>query len=58
MFALYSELDVLIIISGVMSQLAFFIVIILANLVSVSFINWQYIKTKDKMKLLLCDDIV
>lgn len=58
MFALYSELDVMLIISGVMSQLAFFIVIILANLVSVSLINWQYIKTKDKMKLLLSDDIV
>lgn len=53
MFALYSELDVILIISGIMSQLSFFIVIILANIVSVSIINWQYIKKKDEMILSL-----
>ena len=44
MFALYSELDVILIISGVMSQISFFIVIILANMVSTTLINWQYVK--------------
>ena len=46
MFALYSELDMILVISGVMSQMAFFVMIILANMVSVSIINWQYIKQK------------
>lgn len=47
MFALYSELDVMLIIAGVMSQLSFFIVIIIANMVAVTIINWQYIKHKE-----------
>ncbi len=46
MFALYSELDVVLIIAGVMSQLPFFLMLITANMVSVSIINWQYIKDK------------
>lgn len=48
MFALYSELDVVLIVSGIMSQLSFFGVLILANMVAVSFINWQYIKNKEE----------
>lgn len=44
MFALYSEIDVVIIISSIMSQVSFFISIILANIVSTTFINWQYVK--------------
>ena len=48
MFALYSELDMLVIISGIMTQISFFIVIILANIISVTVINWQYIKYKNK----------
>jgi len=48
LFALYSEVDVILIIAGVMSQISFFIVIITANLISVSIINWQYIKNKEK----------
>tara|TARA_Y100000389_G_scaffold71065_1_gene67757 strand:- start:3537 stop:3896 length:360 start_codon:yes stop_codon:yes gene_type:complete len=47
MFALYSELDVVLIIAGVMSQLPFFLMLITANMVSVSIINWQYIKDKN-----------
>ena len=58
MFALYSELDVLLIISGVMSQISFFVVLILANLVSISFINWQYIKDKAEIPLFSSDDLV
>jgi len=51
MFALYSELDLMLIIAGVMSQLTFFVVLILANTVSVSVINWQYVKHKDRLFL-------
>ena len=46
MFSLYSELDILFIITGVMSQISFFLVIIFANLITVSLINWKYIKKK------------
>ena len=46
MFSFYSELDLLFTIIGVMSQISFFVVIILANLISISCINWQYIKKK------------
>ena len=54
MFALYSELDVVLIVAGIMSQLTFFGVLILANMIAVSFINWQYIKKKeDKENALL-----
>ena len=48
MFALYSELDVMFIIAGATSQISFFIMIILANMVSISVINWQYISQKEK----------
>jgi hypothetical protein len=51
MFALYSELDVMLIIAGVISQITFFVVLILANTVSVSVINWQYVKHKDRLLL-------
>lgn len=46
MFTVYSELDVIIIIAGVTSQISFFCVIIIANILSVSIINWQYIIAK------------
>jgi hypothetical protein len=46
MWALYSELDVMFIVSGFMSQLTFFIVIIIANVISTSIITWQYITDK------------
>ena len=46
MFALYSQLDVLFIISGVMSQLTFILVLMLANMISATIINWQYLKKK------------
>lgn len=46
MFSMYAQLDVMLIIAGVMSQLSFFVMLILANMVSVTIINWQYIKTK------------
>lgn len=41
----------MLIIAGVMSQLTFFVVLILANTVSVSVINWQYVNHKDRLFL-------
>ena len=52
MFAVYSEIDILIIILGVMSQISFFVVIILANIISVTIINRYYIKSKRSTPLL------
>jgi|LauGreSuBDMM15SN_2_FD.fasta_scaffold171305_2 hypothetical protein len=49
LFSLYSELDVILIVSGIMSQISFFFVIILANVISDTFINWQYIKKKNNI---------
>ena len=49
MFALYSELDMILIVSGIISQGAFFVMIILANMVSTSFINWRYIKLRNQV---------
>lgn len=46
MFALYSELDVILIVSGIISQATFFAMIILANMISTSIINWKYIKDR------------
>ena len=55
MFSIYSEVDVLIIILGVMSQISFFIVIIMANIISVTIINRYYIKNKHLIPLLSID---
>ena len=52
MFSIYSEVDVLIIILGVMSQISFFVVIIMANIISVTIINRYYIKNKHVTPLL------
>ena len=52
MFALYSELDVVFLVSGIMSQAAFFAMIILANLISTTLINWQYVRLHPKNTLL------
>lgn len=57
MFALYSELDVVLIISGIMSQFSFFVMIILANMITTTFINWQYVK-RHGMLILNSDDNV
>lgn len=51
MFALYSEIDVLVIISGIMSQVTFFIAIIIANMISVTIINWAYVKDKNRREM-------
>lgn len=46
MFALYSELDMIFLVSGMVSQITFVIAIILANFITTTVINWQYIKKK------------
>ena len=46
MFALYSELDMILVVSGIISQAAFFVMIILANLISTTVINWRYIRQR------------
>lgn len=48
LFSLYSELDVVIILSGLMSQITFFLMIIIANAISTTLVNWQNIKNKNK----------
>jgi len=46
LFVVYSELDMIIIISGAMSQISFFLVLIFANICSAGIINWRYLKDK------------
>ena len=47
LFTMYSELDMILIITGAMNQITFFGMIILANMVSSSIINWKYVKSKN-----------
>lgn len=49
MFALYSELDVVLVVSGIISQAAFFVMIILANMISATIINWRYIRQRKSL---------
>lgn len=45
-FALYSQLDVMLIIAGIMSQISFFIAMCAANLIAVTAVNWKYISQR------------
>lgn len=56
LFAMYSELDVMFIVMGLLTQFVFFLVLILANVVTSSIINWQYIKEKDRRFIHVDDD--
>lgn len=58
MFSLYSEIDVIIIIASVMSQISFFIAIIVANIVSTTIINWQYVKKHKRILLVNNEDSI
>jgi hypothetical protein len=49
MFALYSELDMILVVSGIISQAAFFVMIILANMISTTLINWMYIRQRKRI---------
>ena len=53
MFALYSELDMILVVSGIVSQVTFFLAVILANVISVSIINWEYLRDKRDESFLL-----
>ena len=46
MFSIYSQFNLLFIVSSATSQISFFIAIILANLISTTFINYQHINNK------------
>lgn len=50
MFAFYSELDMILTVFGIISQGAFSIMIILANMVFASLINWRAIQLKNKFQ--------
>lgn len=47
LFDIYSELDMILLVSGMASQIGFFVTLLAANLVASTIINWQYVKMKD-----------
>lgn len=44
--AVYSQIDLLLLIGGLTSQISFTLIIMLANIITVSIINWKYISQK------------
>ena len=50
--AIYSSLDLAFIINGYLSQISFFIFILLSNIITTSIINWLYIKDKKQEEYL------
>lgn len=46
MNSLYQQLHFAFIISGITSQISFLVAIIIADFITLTFINWQYLKTK------------
>lgn len=46
LFNIYSEIDVVLIITGFMSQISFVVIIILANILTSTMINYRYISLK------------
>jgi len=50
MNSLYSQIHLAFIISGITSQISFLVVLIIADLITLSYINWQYVKTKNFVK--------
>jgi len=46
MNSLYSQIHLAFIISGITSQISFLMVLVVADLITLSYINWQYLKTK------------
>jgi hypothetical protein len=51
LFNIYSEIDVIFILMGFNSQISFVISIILANIISSTYINNKYIKVKETVEL-------
>lgn len=56
LFAIYSNLDLLIIINGTYSQISFFLMILLANSLSVGFINYMYLHNKNQNRIVAITD--
>lgn len=48
LFDLYSQLDVIFIVMGFMSQISFVCVVSFSNLVTSTYINYQYLKAKER----------
>jgi hypothetical protein len=46
MNSLYSQLHLAFLINGITSQVSFLVVLILADFITLTYINWQYIKDK------------
>lgn len=46
LFSLYNHLHLIIVINGVISQVSFFVVLLAADIITISYINWSYIKHK------------
>jgi len=46
MNSLYSQLHLAFLINGITSQISFLVVLILADFVTLSYVNWQYVKDK------------
>lgn len=47
LFDVYSEFDMILLVSGMASQIGFFVALLSANIIASTVINWQYIKLKD-----------
>lgn len=45
--ALYQQIHTALIISGITSQISFLVVLILADFITLTYVNWQYIKIKE-----------
>lgn len=58
LFAIYSELDTVILIAGITSQISFLVMIMIANIISVTIINYKYIYDKRNNNLLTMPDDV
>jgi hypothetical protein len=58
LFAIYSELDTVILIAGITSQISFLVMIMIANVISVTVINYKYIYDRTKDDLLSMPDDV
>lgn len=49
LFDIYSQLDVIFIVTGFMSQISFVCVVSFSNLITSTYINYQYLKAKEQL---------
>jgi hypothetical protein len=50
LFDIYSQFDVVIIVSGISSQISFIVIIIIANFITSTVINFFHLKNKDEQR--------